>query len=414
MAAVPPSVAPPPRLRADACPGVLAPHDAADGALARIRLPGGVLTAAAARAVADCAARHGDGAAHLTSRGNLQLRGLRRDDPDALSVLVTAGLVPSRTHERIRNVLASPLSGIAGGLADVRGVAARLDTAICACPALAGLSGRFLFAIDDGRGDVAAEAPDLCWRARTATTGTLLVAGTPVGAVALADAVDVLVSAAEAFPALSSSQWRASEVPDAAARVAAALALPALALPTRALPDAHERHSDATELRDCAVRSPGVGGVLRDDGGRALVVAPVLGELAAADLRLLARLSPQVLVTPWRTIVLPSGGDPEALAAAGFAVDADSPVTLVSACAGSPGCAKSLADVRSHARALTLSAGERTHVVGCGRRCGAPHGAHAELVAQVDGTYATEVVSGDGRYGDHRRSQAPQAPEGTA
>ncbi|MFC7658305.1 hypothetical protein ACFQV8_20515 [Pseudonocardia benzenivorans] len=125
---------PPPRVRADACPGVLAPHDAADGALARIRLPGGVLTAAAARAVADCAAHHGDGAAHLTSRGNLQLRALRRDDPDALSVLVGAGLVPSRTHERVRNVLASPLSGIAGGLADVRGLAARLDAAICAAP----------------------------------------------------------------------------------------------------------------------------------------------------------------------------------------------------------------------------------------------------------------------------------------
>ncbi|ODT99778.1 MAG: hypothetical protein ABS81_25135 [Pseudonocardia sp. SCN 72-86] len=386
-------------MRADACPGVLAPHDAADGALARIRLPGGVLTAAAARAVADCASRHGDGTAHLTSRGNLQLRGLRRDDPDALSVLLTAGLVPSRTHERVRNVLASPLSGISGGLADVRGLAARLDAAICASPALAGLSGRFLFAIDDGRGDVAAEAPDLCWRARTSTSGVLLVAGTPVGAVALADAVDVLVRAAETFLALSSAQWRAAEVPDAAARVAAALTLPA----------GNERHGDATEWRDRAVRA---GAVLRDDGGRALVVAPVLGELSADGLWLLARLAPQVLVTPWRTIVLPSGGDAGALAAAGFAVDADSPATLVSACAGSPGCAKSLADVRSHARDL-IAGGcrERTHVVGCERRCGAPHRTHRSLTARVGGDYDIEVVSGIHGHGHECHSQTPEAYE---
>ena len=41
--------------RPDACPGVFALHDAADGALARVRLPGGAIDAAALRVVAGCA-----------------------------------------------------------------------------------------------------------------------------------------------------------------------------------------------------------------------------------------------------------------------------------------------------------------------------------------------------------------------
>ena len=101
----------PPVPSSDACPGVFAPHDAADGALARIRLPGGVIGAAALRVVADCAQELGDGRVHLTSRGNLQLRGLSRSGALAAR-LAAAGLLPSATHERVRNVLASPLAGI--------------------------------------------------------------------------------------------------------------------------------------------------------------------------------------------------------------------------------------------------------------------------------------------------------------
>ena len=256
------------RLHPDACPGVFAPHDAADGALARIRLPGGAIDAAALRAVAACADELGDGHLHLTSRGNLQLRGLSRSS--ALPArLMGAGLLPSATHERVRNILASPLAGIASdpvarvdvvppttlgtrgrgshgedrlprfevdaagalstrgtGSCDVRGLAAELDRALCARPELAGLPGRFLFALDDGRGDVAAEEPDVCWQA----PDRLLVAGLDTGLhVSAADAVAVLLDAAETFLALRAadggSAWRAAELADAPARIAAGLHL---------------------------------------------------------------------------------------------------------------------------------------------------------------------------------------------
>src|SRR4051812_41689149 len=152
----------PARVRADACPGVFAPHDAADGPLARVRLPGGAVSAPQLRALADCAEACGDGDLHLTSRGNVQLRGVTR--PGLATRLTDAGLLPSPSHERVRNILASPLSGVRGGLADVRGLAASLDAVLCATPELAELPGRFLFAFDDGRGDVAAEGADVCWR----------------------------------------------------------------------------------------------------------------------------------------------------------------------------------------------------------------------------------------------------------
>jgi precorrin-3B synthase len=54
----------------------------------------------------------------------------------------------------VRNVLASPQTGLAGGRADLRPVINRLDTLLCANPRLGRLPGRFLFALDDGRGDL--------------------------------------------------------------------------------------------------------------------------------------------------------------------------------------------------------------------------------------------------------------------
>ena len=49
------------RQRDDACPGALHVHQAADGVLARIRLPGGMITAAQLETLAHAATRHGSG-----------------------------------------------------------------------------------------------------------------------------------------------------------------------------------------------------------------------------------------------------------------------------------------------------------------------------------------------------------------
>nr|MDT0667615.1 precorrin-3B synthase [Micromonospora sp. DSM 115978] len=89
--------------------------------LARVRVPGGRLAARQAVALAAAASDYGDGHLELTSRANLQVRGIEPGHVAAFAARLTdAGLLPSPTHEKIRNIVASPLSGRGpAGLCDV-------------------------------------------------------------------------------------------------------------------------------------------------------------------------------------------------------------------------------------------------------------------------------------------------------
>ena len=230
---------------ADRCPGVLRLAEAADGYLARIRLPGGLIGAGAMRALARLASELGDGRVELTSRGNVQLRGLAADAAGPLTdELARAGLFPSPGHDRVRNVLASPLAGLDGG-PDLTAIIQALDTALCAQPRLAELPGRFLFAVDDGRGDLAGLGADVLARVRADGTvvNGLAVRGaatgqagagragaghTVAGHAVAADVVTVMLACAEAFldarAAEGGTAWRIADLADGPARVRAAVA----------------------------------------------------------------------------------------------------------------------------------------------------------------------------------------------
>ncbi|MCW2753953.1 MAG: ferredoxin-nitrite reductase [Marmoricola sp.] len=156
---------PAPRTRGDLCPGVSRPWPAEDGALVRLRLIGGEIAHDQLIALSQVASRFGDGRLHTTARANLQLRGLPLND-GALPVEVTdaiaaTGLLPHPDHELVRNVMRSPLSGLSGGLADLRPVARAFDDLLCSAPDLADLPGRFLVVLDDGRGDLQGRTLDL-------------------------------------------------------------------------------------------------------------------------------------------------------------------------------------------------------------------------------------------------------------
>lgn len=150
------------RTRPDLCPGAFRPWQAEDGLLVRLRLVGGRLPVPVLERLLDVSTEFGDGDIHLTSRANVQLRGFAaigspgagQLTPAALAALDTTGLLPSRTHELVRNILVSPQTGLAGGRADLRPVARSLDAALRADALLGQLPGRFLFTLDDGRGDL--------------------------------------------------------------------------------------------------------------------------------------------------------------------------------------------------------------------------------------------------------------------
>ena len=369
-----PSTIPDARARVDACPGVLTLHEAADGLLARVRLPGGAASAEQLAVLASAAADFGSGGLELTSRANVQLRGIAPHAQPALqSTLADAGLLPSATHERVRNIVASPLSGIDGTHADVGALVAELDRQLCGRAELAQLPGRFLFAVDDGRGDVAALGADIT----IVRDGD--VARVESVAVPLNQAASFALDAASAFlevrRAQGSTAWRVRELDGGIGAVLSALGV-------------------SPSLACCALpaQTGRVGIVAQPDGRSALVAAVPFGSLTAAQLDFLRSVvgGRGVRFTPWRTVVIPDLDDAAAVTRAaeraGFAVDEASPWLRVSACTGRPGCASALADVRADAAAqLNDWPGLQVRWSGCARRCGRPSDTDVDVVATADG-----------------------------
>jgi len=355
----------PPDLPPDRCPGLLRPFVAADGALIRLRAPGGRLPAGALGALSAAAQQFADGDIHLTSRGNLQLRGITLDEcgavPDGLTRTVSdAGFLPSATHERVRNIVASPLSGLVGGLADVRALPGELDVALCARPELADLPGRFLFGFDDGRGDVAALRCDLGAVAVDENTARVTVGPRAGPTVPLTEVVEELIACAVRFTRVRGTLWHVRQLPGRGAELGGAGTAP----PIR-----------ATEME------------YGDLGGAVSALVP-LGILTPA---MVSVLPGDVIVTPWRSLVLPAGTDTGALHDAGFVLTGDSAWPRVTACTGAPGCNLARGDTRSLAR-RTVAAGvphTRVHIVGCERACGAPNSPHSLVLA--DGSTHTGV-----------------------
>lgn len=377
--------APSGRTWSDRCPGLLRPHLAEDGALVRLRLPGGQTTAATLLELSRIAAEFGSGSVQLTSRGNLQLRGLDQTrSNDLVDRVAATGLLPSVSHERVRNIVASPLTGLLPGGPDVRPMVAAMDSALCASAELAELPGRFLFAVDDGGGDVLTLAFDLGYVALEESRGIVLVGGRTLGIVVARDeAVALIVSLARRFLTLRTSldgtPWHIAELAD-----------PRMLDPRIEPVNAAVVASGATPL-----------GRLGD----AASVGVPLSMLDRTQIEAVDRAAAggAVVVTPWRGLVVPGAAAalPE-LAGAGLIVDDASVWSQLTACVGAPGCAKSAISTQALAAdlavALRVAPTLPAHVSGCARRCGSPPGRHVDLMAprSLDHALAEIALAGQG------------------
>ncbi|WP_344785159.1 precorrin-3B synthase [Gordonia caeni] len=367
----------------DRCPGVFATHEAADGRLARLRLPGGVLTPARLEALALAAEELGDGYIELTGRANVQVRGIAADDVETFADrMIAAGLAGSRSHDRVRNIVVSPLTGRLGGTSELWTVADRLGDVLRASDRAQELSGRFWFGLDDGRGDVLARTPDVVGLWSGDDRAELVIADHRTGrTISFDDLADTLLDVALAFLDLRTDEWRIADLPaDRHRELHRRFA--GIGAPGKAAPPA-----------DAPV-GPRVGWFGQDDGRVLLGAVTPLHRLSARQAQFAAAVGAPLIVTPDRELLIADLTEGVAetvvrvLAPLGLIFDAGSAWTRASACTGAPGCANARTDVRRLLSEHVDRGGDldgREHWVACERGCGSPPDALVRVLGAAPG-----------------------------
>ncbi|MCG8561275.1 MAG: precorrin-3B synthase [Hyphomicrobiales bacterium] len=391
------------------CPGVFKLSETRDGGLARIRVPGGLLTSAQLTTVADLARDRGNGLIDLTHRANLQVRGLGTEgSPKFCDALQHVGLLAADpVADRLRNILASPLAGLdSDEIIDVRPCVAALDQALQSDPGLGGLSPKFSFVFDGGGvGRVGALSHDVGFLAETTSEGVRLrlsLAGRPTAAmIAPADASALAVALAKTAIHLSS---------DDAARMSTALA----------------NHSVAEVLDHARRQQTDIDISHQDPTPRPIVLEPVLGpvcdarnvdiayglgiplgRLTDATARALAALAENfgdglVRLAPWQAVFI-TGLPTQAVDAVrseahalGLLTEPEDIAIRVSACSGSTGCMRTECDTKADGSAVLaalrrIDAANRApmtiHLSGCARGCAHPDASRLLLLGRPDGGY---------------------------
>ncbi|MHB1709870.1 MAG: precorrin-3B synthase [Acidimicrobiales bacterium] len=380
-----------------ACPGVAAPMEAADGFLARLRLPGGAIEPSGARAVAEVAERLGNGAVELTSRANIQIRGL---GPTGIGragerLAGVGGAGPDPAGDLHRDVVASPLTGHDPDELIDLSLRTRQAADLLGDATLSGLPPKFGVVLDSGGSAPVRHVPaDICFGAvRTdggpqgrgpvmmqIELGRALDGGDPAGAcIAAGDMLPVLLAAARLCAE------HGTRMADLVARFGRA-DLIAIVAEGMEVVWGNPENRPVRAVPPTPVAPLGV--LAHRNAGRVNVgAAPLLGRPSPDMLRTVADLadatSALIRLTPWRGLVLLGVAEEWAgrargeLTGAGFSADPADPAHLVSACAGLPGCSSARADTLGAARALLHGPSpivSRIHLSGCEKRCGANAG----------------------------------------
>ncbi len=341
------------------CPGALRPMLSGDGLLVRIRPHAGRLTPGQAAGIAALADRYGNGVLDLTSRANVQLRGVSQAaHPALMNGLRDIGLVDTSPEvEARRNITVTPFWNTDDGTLQL---ATALSDALAA-PDAPALPGKFGFAVDAGQQAFL----------RTASADIRIERG-PYGYAVRAEGFEsgAAVTAYEAVPvAMELARWFLTNGGGTAGRGQMATLAPHHVLPAR---------FQSTAVFPAAAAAPQLG-----PAAQGWLVGAEFGQFQAATLAALSTLG-ALRMTPWHMLLIE--GATRAPALAGLITQADDPLLRIVACTGAPGCLQAAAATRPLARALAphVPIGRLLHVSGCAKGCAHPRAA-VTLVATPAG-----------------------------
>ncbi|MFJ4154575.1 precorrin-3B synthase [Pseudomonas sp. NPDC089752] len=389
--------------RPSACPGLWRIVGARDGGICRIKLPGGLLLADQADAVAGAAERFATGVIEATNRGNLQIRGIGDDQQGLIDSLLAAGLGPREAaSDDVRNLMLSPLAGLDPAMVlDVRPLAAQVLDLLQGTPRFHQLSAKFALQLDGGESLAMLDHPHDLWlsalRLEQRTWLAFGLAGCPadgqvLGAVPLEQGLALVRAVLERFLDLANPEQ---------ARMRQLLEDCTVDSFIEGLGLRIRRDAAVLDWRREAGNSPWLG-ALEQQQGMALGVAPPLGRLTSDMLRGVARVAREqgdgsLRLSPWQSLVLPNiagASIAEAqreLSALGLLCHNHEPLARLVACTGSSGCAKAhgetKADAVTLATLLPAGAPASVHLSGCHRSCAVAHVAPATLLARSPGRY---------------------------
>ena len=380
-----------------------------DGLLIRAKAIGSRLTAAQAREIARIAEACGNGLIDLSQRAQLQLRGISEATiAQALQRLEAIGmLAPNADAERVTNVIASPLAGLAPSAFDANAMAAKLAAELQRDATLRALPPKFLFLIDDdGALPLADVEADI--RIEAAPNGeiALRVAGALDRAVLVAadDALDAALRLARAFVELRDRHAnrfkRVRTLVDALGAQALAGAA-GLTMRVSKETRAPTRWAHIFGAQRCgAITYAGVG-------------AP-FGRWRADELAAVAEFAHvegdgELRLTPWRALLIVTPTEQAARNIVSRAQDhdlitsADDKRLAVIACPGAPECPQALAETRAHvmdlaplAQKIVGADGVGLHLSGCAKGCARQSASPVTLLACAEGFDLIENGGADG------------------
>ncbi|WP_353474401.1 cobalamin biosynthesis protein CobG [Salipiger sp. H15] len=339
------------------CPGAHRPMLSGDGLVVRVRPFRAELGAAQVAALCALSRRHGNGTLELTSRANLQVRGVSEEDfPALLEGLGALGLIDADPVVEARRNILMPVDWRPGDLTD------RLHGAmLAALPALPPLPSKMGFALDSGaRGQLAAGSAD--FRFEPGLGGGLILRAD--GA-----AKGLPVTEAKAMHALAEmAAWFVATGGRESGRMARHLKR--VALPPE--------WQQAAPRAAGPAPSPG-----RTEDGQ-ILGAPFGAIDAAALADLVARSGAEAMRLMTGRLFCLTGARP-GTDAPGFVTAPGDPLLAAHACPGTPFCPQATVETRPLATRLAPRLAEPLHVSGCAKGCAFPRAAPVTLVGRDGG-----------------------------